>query len=248
MSLPKTLSHNTLARIQSAFDVQEITASNGGPFMTLTSPMSPAPVGSLRMFTGEKVHKMVYIGLVVPPIGLDSHMIFAFTRPESYLPHFTLDSVMAGPHFAFHLDLLPRVDLGANLAYMNAVFEPLTNTFDETKKIEGLIPAFLGPRQYALMSPWMLAFRASEEAFQTIQTPVDNYISHWIGLLQNGLPETAVPAGDGADFATRDRLNRAAIFDPDVDKVWHQVTRLVGEETSEKMRQIMINQEIEDAA
>ena len=66
--------------------------------------MSPEPVGTVRLFSGGPIHKLVYIGLAVPMIGLDSHMVFAFTAPDSAVPHFTLDSVLAGPHFAFHLD------------------------------------------------------------------------------------------------------------------------------------------------
>lgn len=164
MSLAKQLSHTTLNKIINRFGLTE----TGSPYLTLHSPMSPAPVGELRLFSGGRVHQLVYIGLSVPPIGLDSHMIFAFTPPDSPLPHFTLDSVLAGPHFAFHLDLIPRVDLGANLAYINELFEPLTPIFNATKTIEGLTPAHLSPRQYALMSPWMLAYRANESAFSQI--------------------------------------------------------------------------------
>jgi len=169
-------------------------------------------------------------------------MIFAFTKPESHIPHFTLDSVMAGPYFAFHLDLIPRADLGANLKYMNAVFDNLTPIFDETKKIEGLTPAQLGPKQYALMSPWMLAYRASESAFGQIQAPVNGYLDHWFNLVENGIETDAIPTGD---YAARDKFNREAIFDPAVDKVWAQVSRLVGEEMSDTLRGILINQEVE---
>ena len=239
MSLPKQLSLGTLDKIKDRFGLTEI----GSPKISLSSPMSPEPVGSLRLFSGDKVHKMVYIGLVVPQIGLDSHMIFAFTKPESHIPHFTLDSVMAGPYFAFHLDMIPRADLGANLKYMNAAFDNLTPIFDETKKIEGLVPAQLGPKQYALMSPWMLAYRASESAFEQIQTPVNGYLDHWFNLVENGVADDTIPAGD---FASRDRLNREAIFDPEVDKVWAQVSRLVGEEMSDTLRGVLINQDVEN--
>lgn len=238
MSLPQQLSQETLAKIVARFGMTEL----GAPYMSLSSPMSPVPVGSLRLFNGTWVHKMVYISLTVPPIGLDSHMIFAFTQPESHIPHFTLDSVLAGPYFAFHLDLIPRADLGANLAYLNAIFDPLTPIFEAAKQIEGLTPAQLGPKQYALMSPWMLAYRANEAAFAQIQTPVNGYLEHWFDLVENGIPAEAIPSGD---FAQRDQLNRNAIFDPTVDKVWAQVARLVGEETSEKMRHILRNQAAE---
>lgn len=238
MSLPQQLSLTALEKIKNRFGLAE----TGSPYLSLSSPMSPAPVGSVRLFSGNEIRKLVYIGLVVPPIGLDSHMFFAFTKPDSHIPHFTLDSVMAGPHFAFHLDLIPRADLGANLKYMNAAFDPLTAIFDEAKKIEGLTPAQLGPKQYALMSPWMLAYRANESAFEQIQKPVNDYLEHWFNLVENGIPADAIPSGD---FAKRDQLNRNAIFDPEVDKVWAQVSRLIGEETSEKLREILRNQNID---
>ncbi len=239
MSLPQQLSLNALEKIRTRCNMTEI----GAPYISLSSPISPVPVGALRLFRGENVRKMVYIGLIVPPIGLDSHMIFAFTAPESPIPHFTLDSVLAGPHFAFHLDLIPRADLGANLAYMNAVFDALTPVFEHAKQIEGLTPAQLTPKQYALMSPWMLAYRANESAFECIQEPVNAYLEHWFHLVENGLPADVLPNGN---LVERDRLNRAAIFNPNVDKVWAQVERLVGAEMGERMRRILCSQSIEE--
>lgn len=238
MSLAKTLSLSTLEKIQARFNLVEV----GAPYLTLANPAMPQPVGACRIFKGTAVHKLVYIGLGFPPAGLDSHMIFAFTAPDSLIPHFTLDSVLAGPHFAFHLDLIPRVDMGANLEYMNALFQPLTAYFDEAKKIEGLTPAQLGPRQYALMSPWMLAYRANEAAFAQIDISVNKYLDHWFALVENGV---TAPVADGLPSAERDRRNRAAIFSPEVDPVWAQVERLIGAETGVRLRAVLKNQEVE---
>lgn len=235
MSLAKSLSHNTLNTIVDRFGLAE----EGSPYLTLHSPMSPAPVGELRLFSGGPVDRMVYIGLSVPPIGLDSHMIFAFTAPDSPLPHFTLDSVLAGPHFAFHLDLIPRVDLGANLAYINELFEPLTAVFDATKQIEGLTPAHLSPRQYALMSPWMLAYRANEAAFAQIDEQVSQFLNHWFAIVDQGISAETLASLDNTNFSTRDQRNRAAIFNPEVDPVWSQVERLIGTEMGEQLREIL---------
>ncbi len=240
MSQAQTLSHKTLQQLIERFALVE----HGAPYQTLYSPMSPAPVGQVRLFSGGPVHKMVYIGLAVPPIGLDSHMIFAFTAPDSPLPHFTLDSVLAGPHFAFHLDLIPRVDLGANLAYLNEVFQPLTAVFTSAKEIPGLTPAHLSPRQYAIMSPWMLAYRATAEAFAQIDEHVALYLSHWFQLLEQGVSETAVSSLDHPNFASRDQRNRAAIFNPQVDPVWGQMDRLLGAEVSLQLQALLRNQEI----
>lgn len=237
-SLANTLSQKTLNAIIERFNLTE----HGDPYKTLKSPMSPAPVGQVRLFSGGPVHKLVYIGLTVPPIGLDSHMIFAFTAPDSPTPHFTLDSVLAGPHFAFHLDMIPRVDLGANLAYINEFFQPLTEIFDSAKEIEGLTPAHLSPRQYAIMSPWMLAYRATEEAFAQIDAHVERYLAHWFKIVETKLSVSTFEGLDNRNFSQRDQRNRAAIFNPKVDPVWAQIDRLLGEEVSSELRALLIAQ------
>jgi len=155
-------------------------------------------------------------------------MIFAFTQPESLIPHFTLDAIKMGPEFAFHLDMIPRADLGANLEYMNAVFQPLTGMYTEACAIEGLSAAHLEPRQKALMSPWMLAYRATESAFRAISGPVDQYFHYWANLMDNGLSDDVLAATDSSDVAGRDQRNRAAIFNPEVDPVWAKMERMIG--------------------
>jgi hypothetical protein len=231
MSAAATLSQTTLEKIRARFPLEEVCGADGGAYKQLVSPMGS--VGDMRIFKGEAVAKVVYIGMTVPPIGLDSHMIFAFTPPHSAVPHFTLDSVMNTPDFAFHLDLIPRVDLGADLDYINAVYAPLNETYEAAGKIEGLKPTKLGPTQYAIMSAWMLVYRANAEAFDAIQAPVDAYLNHWFLLVENGV---AGNNSDAAALAERDRRNRAIIFNPAVDRVWAQVDRLLGAETSAEMR------------
>lgn len=242
MSLAKQLSHNTLAAIVERFQLGE----RGAPFLTLHSPMAPAPVGEARLFSGGPIHKLVYIGLSVPMIGLDSHMIFAFTAPDSAVPHFTLDAVLAGPHFAFHLDLIPRVDLGANLAYIDEVLHPLTPLVESAREIDGLTRAHLSPRQLAIMSPWMLAYRADEAAFAQIDGHVRDYLAHWFGVVEGGVSAETLTSLTPTDFAARDQRNRDAIFNPNVDPVWAQVTRLVGPATSDTLRNLLRTQPMPD--
>ncbi|MFO7540935.1 MAG: hypothetical protein R6X32_23075 [Chloroflexota bacterium] len=131
------------------------------------------------------------------------------------------------------------MDLGANLAYINEVFEPLTAVFNATKQIEGLTPAHLSPRQYALMSPWMLAYRANEEAFAQIDEQVNQFLNHWFAIVEAGISAETLDSLDNTNFATRDQRNRAAIFDPEVDPVWSQVERLIGAEMGEKLREML---------
>ncbi|WP_280503983.1 hypothetical protein [Nocardia farcinica] len=225
MSLPVALNERILATLSDALGA-ELTED-----VPLTSPMSPEPVGSLKVLRGGPIDKIVSVSLVVPMIGLDSHMIFAFTPAGSAIPHFTLDAVATPDFHAMHLDLIPRADLAVHLDYLDEAFVPLTPLLETAWTIDGLAPAEIKPRQRALMSPWMLVCRATPEAFKALDDTVDGYLSHWLALIDAGVRATVE-----ADLPGRDRANRALVFDPRVDPVWEQVTRLIGAEQAERVR------------
>jgi hypothetical protein len=229
-SLSQALWQKTLDRVVDRLGLEEVLAEDGGPYLPLTchAPMFDGSVGQVRVFRGGPLFQLVTSTIVVPPIQLDSHMMFAFMPSDSPVPHFTLDSVRAGDHHAFHLDLIPRVDMGSQLAYMDECFTPLTEAHEKGEAIEGLSKAQLSPRQYAIMSPWMLAHRATPEAFTAIEGSVNEYLDHWFGLVENGISDESV-AGIGRDeLVERDRRNKAIIFNEEVDKVWDQIIPLVG--------------------
>ncbi|MDX6744379.1 hypothetical protein [Actinocorallia sp. A-T 12471] len=238
-SLPKGLFDRTLAKLEETDDLKLVIGDD------LAGPFGPDPVGRLEVRTGTKLAKVVTIGLVVPQIGMDSHMIFAFLPADSPIPHFTLDSVEAGGQLAFHLDLVPRADLASHLGYLDAAFEPLTPSFDRSKELFGASRAAIGPRQYAMMSPWMLVHRADAEQFKQVDTFVDDYFGHWKGLVEGGLPDDVVATLHDTDLAARDALNRSYLFSPEVDPVWANVTRLVGEETSARLRAHLMSNEVD---
>lgn len=244
MSAAKTLCQNTLEKIQQRWDLQEIWGTDSGAYMPLVSLTGSMKVGAAHLFTGEPIQKVIYVELTVPPIELDSHMLFAFTQADSLVPHFTLDLVQSGSHFAFHLDLIPRVDLGANLRYIDAILQPLTEAFEAIKLIHGLESAHLSPRQRALMSPWMLAYRASEAAFMQIDNTVNFYLEHWFCLVEKGLSTEDIFGSEPIHLMQRDQRNRQALFNPEVDPVWAQVDRLVGSEVSVGLQTILKTQAI----
>ncbi len=198
----------------------------------LTSAMDGSPVGVHRVLARDGVASLVYVAMTVEAFGLDSHMCFAFTPATSPVPHFTVDSVLAGPHYAFHLDLIPRVDPGANLAYLDHCYGPLTEVHERTGEIDGLSPAHLSPRQWQLMSAWMLAHRVDEDGFRAVFPAVAAYRDHWLELVTEGVPDEATGGVTGPQLAERDARNREAIFNSQVDPVWARVDQLLGSETS----------------
>lgn len=237
LSLAQQLSDSTVDKIVAKYGMREVLASDGGPFMTLVShmPMAQGAVGKVRLFEGGPLNKLVTCSIVVPQIQLDSHMLYGFMPADSAVPHFTLDSVKAGEHFAFHLDLTPRVDLGAHTNYLNQVFWPLTDQFNAAEAIEGIEHAHITPRQRAIMSPWMLVHRATESAFKTLFSHVDAYLDYWYGLVDRGV-DSPVSA---AELVSRDKANRAAIFSPEIDPVWKRIEGLIGTPASEQLRAIL---------
>ena len=261
-TLAGKLSNKTLDSIIEHFGLEEVKGTAGGDFLPLVAPnFGNLDVGGLRVWDGGDgpIKKMVYIGVTVEAIGMDSHMIFAFTQPDSLVPNFTLDSVFStlppgmdpimpegGTTYAFHLDLIPCVDLGVNLPYMEKCFIPLTDIQKECQSAEGVIPAMLSPAQNAIMSPWMLAQRVnSDDNYEAAVFPsADKYLNHWFDLVDNGIDDVAsdVIAGDPAE---REKRNRALIFSRELDPVWQKIDMMVGAETSDYMITVLRNQEIE---
>jgi hypothetical protein len=193
----------------------------------------------MRVFKGDPLFQVVTSSIVVPALQLDSHMVFAFMPSNSGIPHFTVDSVEAGDTHAFHLDLIPRVDLGSNLSYLEEVYDPLTAACESAREIEGLTRAHLSPKQWAIMSPWMLANRATEDAFTEIKKTVDTYLDHWFSLVEKGLSAAALENVTEQELASRDKRNKQIIFNPTVDPVWQRIAPMVGEEAAAKQIEML---------
>ncbi len=239
-SLSGALCQGTLDTIVERGDLTEVTGADGGPLLELVSEAF-GPVGEARVFRGDRIAKAVYVGLSVPQIGLDSHMVFAFSPAGVPVPHFTLDSVFGQGTYAFHLDLIPRVDLGTHLDYLDWAHTPLDAAFEEVSARPGLTKTAIGPRQFAMMSPWMLVHRAEEEAFRGIDGTVGTYLEHWFSLVEGTVPDAVLADVADTDLPTRDERNRANIFSPDVDKVWAQVQQLIGAEQAEAVRSLLLD-------
>lgn len=259
-TLAGKISHQTLDRIIGHFGLEEVCTEDGEPFMTLTAPaFGNIEAGCFRLWHGgDALSKLVYTGISVEAIGIDSHMLFAFTKRDSLVPTFTLDSVYTrmppgtdpnfpdgGDMYSFHLDLIPKCDLGVNHEYIRKALEPLTEAQAEVLAAEGIHAAQLSPTQRAIMSPWMLAQRTSPEAYeQHVFKAVSTYTEHWLGLVDDGFEGLAAEIR-GESGATRDAANRELIFNRDIDPVWAKIDMMLGEDVSNAMIAVLRNQQVE---
>ncbi len=232
----------TISKLVDRAGMTEVHGPDGGSLRVLTNERSGDTVGELRVWEGSGfVRKAVYAGIwahVPGVITLDSHMVFAFTDPDGAVPHFTLDSVERGDldTHAFHLDLIPRADLGSHLTYIDEVYEPLLEAHNAGKAIDGLSEAEIGPRQRAIMSPYMLAYRATPEAYRKLDEYVEAYLEQFFKLGEGGMSAPTLEALSDTDLPRRDAINRSYIFSPAVDPVWHHIIPLVGATNSEMIR------------
>ena len=87
------------------------------------------------------------------------------------------------------------------------------------------------------MSPYMLAYRATPEAYVQLDDYVNAYVDQFFSIAEKGLSEETLAQIADTDLPTRDAANRALIFNPDVDRVWEHIVPLVGRENSELIRQ-----------
>jgi hypothetical protein len=175
---------------------------------------------------------------------MDTHQVYAYTAADSAVPHLFLDSAIS-PNtdgtFHFGLDLIPRVDLGANLDYSEAVYGPVTEARAEALSQPGVmgVPS-LGPLQWSIRSPWMAAAIVAPDDLRKLGSIVDVYVDHWLGLMNNGLPAGIVTAAETAILDARDRRNREAMFSPRTNPVWGLLDKLVGPDVAQAMKDVLI--------
>lgn len=256
-TLASKISHQALDRITKHFDLREVHGEDGGPFLSLLAKsFGNALAGCFRLWDGgDKLQKLVYTGIAIEAIGLDSHMIFAFTSCDSLVPTFTLDSVYTrmppdmdpnfpegGDMYAFHLDLVPKCDLGVNADYMRRCYSPMTDRQAQVLNAGGVFPAQLSPMQRAIMSPWMLAQRTTAEAYEKEIFPAaSDYLEHWISLVDDGVAMDI----NGESGASRDASNRELIFNRDIDPVWGKIDMMLGADVSDFMIEVLRSQRVE---
>lgn len=211
---------------------------DGGPVLEAGDRSSAT--GTMRVFDGlpeSELATIVWTKLEVPARGVTTCMIFAFTSAKSALPHFTLDcSDHGNGGHAFHLDLAPRVELATHVQYMDEVFEPLSELFEQARGISGLSDTRTTRRQFAMMSPWMLVHLADADAFTAIQPTVERYADHWLALYATGLGAQTLATLSDVNLADRDRAFRRNLFSPEIDPVWGRVDAMIGADAASVMR------------
>jgi hypothetical protein len=224
------------------------TLRDGAPVLPLVGaggPLEGVSIGAFHEYTRSDGVRLVYSELSVDAFGMDTHQLYAFTPAGSAVPHLFVDSAIS-PNtdgtFHFGLDLAPRVDLGSHLDYSEVVYGSLTTPRAEALAQPGVEPVpSLGPLQWSIRSPWMVAAITDPAALRSLTGITDLYVTQWIALLNNGVGAEVESTLIDQDLALRDQRNREAMFSPRTNPVWGLLDRLVGAEAAQAMKGLLVD-------
>ena len=204
-----------------------------------------APVGEGTVLVGMDLDKAVVASLEFGDgeQPCSTQLFYAFSRPNSLMPHLAVEWSVHDDEVAMHVDLLPRVDLAVNADYVDEVYTALNPALDEVRALPDLLPDPLPPRRAVGFSPWLVAVRGPLGLASALAGTVDQYIDRWFALFSGGVSASVDPiSNDPSRLVQRDRYPRVSLF-PDDDPQWARITRRCGLDRSAELRSYFRSQE-----
>lgn len=226
---PESVCTRVVARL-----IEEIACVDIAPDSPVWSDLQRGDevIGELRVYRGRgRVQKVVSSRYTLTTPLVDSHSVVVFTRPESAVPHFSLESVRLGCEVHLYVDLLPKRDLAVSLAYLDRCYAPLSAVVSELERDPRFRSVPVSLRHRALLSPWHVLSLHDPRDLGGAQNYVDRYVSHWASLLRSTAPEF----DSSPELATRDIVFRKTLFSRTVDPSWALRDRTIGRETVDRI-------------
>jgi hypothetical protein len=240
---------SVMDKLVDELELNEQRGPDGGPKLPLfgvNEPLVGLRLGEFRVFEREDGLRLVYSALTIDDFAMDTHQIYVFTPRSSAVPHLFLDTAIStntNGTFHFGLDLVPRVDLGANLTYSERVYGPLTGSRADALGRPGVLPVpSLGPLQWSIRSPWLVAAIVAPSDLSALADVVNAYVACWRQLIAEGVPDDVMQDMGPVDLGVRDARNRAALFSARTNPVWGLLDGLVGAEAAHEMVQLLSQQ------
>jgi hypothetical protein len=226
MSASQLLFEQVFKHFKDQLAVTELSVDNGHCFQAFTHSETGKPAGLLKVYRGKApVEYIITTSLYVEEMGLESYMLMAFVDPSSAIPHFAFDVMTNSERGAFHVDYIPRLDLGIHPEYSKQVFEPLNDALDTLKADPDFAPGDGGRLLLSMLSPWTGLFQATPDILAGGSTLIDRYLQHWFSLIDKGVSATA----NAEALADRDRRHRLALYNEENDMLWGLLKNLIGE-------------------
>lgn len=219
-------------------------------------------LGYIKILDGgahKEVLKVIRLRLNFAPVGMEANAVHVITRPDSLVPHAILEGIYHDPtvdtpfrpahdgpgQFGCFANCVSRVDPGVNLKYMQHVYLPLEDAYKSVAEDEEIRLAPLPRIQLAAMQPWAIPATAPDHKKEVVQKAISTYLQRTLDIIAEGLPAGLVSAEEAARSASRDAVNRVTYLHPEVDHIWGQFDKLLGEDVSKRLFDILTSQEVE---
>lgn len=219
----------------------------------LVSSLDHTDVGGVRTLLGPEVDKAVALDLTVADGDEPSALswFYAFARTTALVPHLAVEwsehgstESDEGPRVGLLIDLLPRLDLAVNVAYVDEVYVPITEVLESGWEIDGVRAARIRRRRAICFSPWLFSVTAPLSEIDALQQVVDRCVDHWIAVTSGGVSAPVDPvANDPTKLVQHDRFHRNALFDEASDPRWDRIYRLLGPNDAAELRMTLRTQE-----
>ncbi|MGK0500222.1 MAG: hypothetical protein ACJAYG_001869 [Oceanicoccus sp.] len=234
------------------------------PASTIKEYSHPAfgNLGYLQVVDGgdhPEVLKVLHLRLNFAPVGMEANTVHVITKPESLVPHAIIECVFydpevdapfdpkhdGPPNLGFFMNCVGRADPAVNLKYQQHVFLPLEDINNQVRALAdgrmGAIPRL----QMSILQPWALAATTPFSNFELLTQACETYVERTLDLIENGVPEQCLQAGEAQRSAMRDSLTRVNYLSPEVDHIWPRMEKMIGKEDSDRLRTVMTSQEVE---
>lgn len=225
------LIHVLNARHQDINNHLDIDPNDDQPFREFTSPDGHMS-GSLLTFSGDIVDKLIHSKIDASAMGFGTMRLTIWLNSSIRVPHLTFEFGTI-PNLFFYIDYIPRVDLWADINYVQTYYEPVKSLHAELRDRPNL-SVFVSKNLYIrqLQSPAHICFTCSstEDSLSLIESLSRDMCTRWLGWV-----EQAIPVPDEAQAALAERDLRMRRITAESDPGNAAAARIFGEEFTQQL-------------
>ena len=188
--------------------------------------------GNLSTFSGPEIDWLVFSWVGNPKASFSNMHLTVSLSSKIDAPHLGL-AFGTAPHLFFYMDFIPRMDLAANPAYMDAYYEELNEEhlrLHENPAFTAFISGGLYMRVTQTAASLCFTAEDTDENRAVLRDTSERMVAQWLANVEKA---NAVPAEQRPALAARDESIRRAIAERDPMNAL--VQRMYGAELTAKL-------------
>lgn len=189
-------------------------------------------IGSLAAYSGDAIDWMIHSFMGTPSRSFCNMHLTVWLGPEIDVPHFGM-ALGTIPDIFCYLDFVPRVDLMADLDYLDRYYGERNQAcleLEANPEFSPFVSRTLYMRQAQSRASFCHVAKAKPENLATIEKAAHLALDQWLALVDAARP---VPAAAQPALAARDLLVRRAISERDPANIMGE--KIFGKDMTERL-------------